>query len=247
MSCDRCDIIWRWSGGPQTPTALDENAFFGTRDGLQSKLAITSLTMVAIAFAVTAAREASAATMTPPDGSALTAQTLVRNVCSECHGATGVGICPLFPNLAGQLPVYIDSGLKLFGGVGGAIPGREPSCVPRRLVSPMSRKSKGSRGNSQPSAGLARHRAIRRCLNRAGCSTRTVRRIVTFLPAWSPTAATARASNTNPRLAGQPRGYVAAALLQFRGRLRENKLMQHVTQKLADDEIAALVEYISTK
>ena len=53
--------------------------------------------------------------------------------------------------------------------------------------------------------------------------------------------------NTNPRLAGQPRGYVAAALLQFRGRLRENKLMQHVTQKLADDEIAALVEYISTK
>jgi cytochrome c553 len=36
-------------------------------------------------------------------------------------------------------------------------------------------------------------------------------------------------------------------MLQFRSRLRENKLMQHVTQKLSDDEIAALVEYISTK
>ena len=53
--------------------------------------------------------------------------------------------------------------------------------------------------------------------------------------------------NTNPRLAGQPRDYLATAMLQFRGRLRENKLMQHVTQKLADYEIAALVEYISTK
>jgi cytochrome c553 len=36
-------------------------------------------------------------------------------------------------------------------------------------------------------------------------------------------------------------------MLQFRSRLRENKIMQHVTQNLTDEEIAALVEYMSTK
>jgi cytochrome c553 len=36
-------------------------------------------------------------------------------------------------------------------------------------------------------------------------------------------------------------------MVQYRGGLRENKVMQHVTEKLTDDEIAALVEYISTK
>jgi cytochrome c553 len=34
---------------------------------------------------------------------------------------------------------------------------------------------------------------------------------------------------------------------QYRSGLRENKVMHHVTEKLTDDEIAALVEYISTK
>jgi cytochrome c553 len=36
-------------------------------------------------------------------------------------------------------------------------------------------------------------------------------------------------------------------MVQFRSGLRENKVMQHVTEKLTDDEIAALVEYIATK
>jgi cytochrome c553 len=36
-------------------------------------------------------------------------------------------------------------------------------------------------------------------------------------------------------------------MLQFRSRLRENRLMQHVTQQLTDDEIVALVAYVSTR
>jgi cytochrome c553 len=53
--------------------------------------------------------------------------------------------------------------------------------------------------------------------------------------------------NTNPRVAGQHRDYFEIAMLQFRNRSRENKVMQHVAQNLTDDEIAALVEYVSTK
>jgi len=35
-------------------------------------------------------------------------------------------------------------------------------------------------------------------------------------------------------------------MLQYRSGLRENKVMQHVTEKMTDDEIAAVVDYVST-
>jgi len=88
------------------------------------KLLITSLTVAAIALAATTVRDAPAAPIVvPPDPSAFDAQTLVSNVCSQCHGATGVSICRLFPNLAGQLPVYIETELKLFRQRGRSDPG----------------------------------------------------------------------------------------------------------------------------
>jgi cytochrome c553 len=52
--------------------------------------------------------------------------------------------------------------------------------------------------------------------------------------------------NTQPRLAGQHRDYVMTEMFQYRGGLRENKVMQHVTEKMTDDEIAAVVDYVST-
>jgi cytochrome c553 len=52
--------------------------------------------------------------------------------------------------------------------------------------------------------------------------------------------------NTQPRLAGQHRDYVATEMFEYRSGLRENKVMQHVTGKMTDDEIAAVVDYVST-
>src|ERR1700690_2391304 len=99
-------------------------------DGLLiRKLPITSLIVAAIALAATTVRDAPAAPIVvPPDPSAFDAQTLVSNVCSKCHGATGVSICWLVPNLAGQLPVYIETELKLFRHGAAAIPARAPFC-----------------------------------------------------------------------------------------------------------------------
>lgn len=34
--------------------------------------------------------------------------------CIACHGANGVGIAPMFPNLAGQKAAYIETQLKAF-------------------------------------------------------------------------------------------------------------------------------------
>jgi cytochrome c553 len=40
--------------------------------------------------------------------------TLAQQVCSNCHGITGVTISPNFPNLAGQQPEYLVAQLKAF-------------------------------------------------------------------------------------------------------------------------------------
>lgn len=43
---------------------------------------------------------------TPPE--------LVTRVCSTCHGPRGISISPMFPNLAAQQPVYLETQLKAF-------------------------------------------------------------------------------------------------------------------------------------
>jgi cytochrome c553 len=42
------------------------------------------------------------------------APVLAEQVCSNCHGVTGVAVSPNFPNLAAQQPQYIVSQLKEF-------------------------------------------------------------------------------------------------------------------------------------
>ncbi len=44
------------------------------------------------------------------------AKTLALQVCSNCHGVTGVSISPNFPRLAGQQPDYFINQMKAFRG-----------------------------------------------------------------------------------------------------------------------------------
>ena len=86
-------------------------------DGLlMNRLTTRSLYVAAIALACTVVGTARAADISvPPDPGARDARTLVSFACSKCHGPSGngVSISPLFPILAGQNPVYIDTELKL--------------------------------------------------------------------------------------------------------------------------------------
>jgi cytochrome c553 len=222
-------------------------------DGLLiRKLPITSLIVAAIALAATTVRDAPAAPIVvPPDPSAFDAQTLVSNVCSKCHGATGVSVCRRFPNLAGQLPVYIETELKLFRQRGRSDPGAR--AITRAIMWGIARgltdeqiKGVARQFSSQPPVRgtVSSNPALAdqgKLLYENGEKERDVLACIVCH------GHNGEGVNTNPRVAGQPRDYFVTAMLQFRSRLRENKLMQHVTQKLTDDEIAALVEYISTK
>lgn len=35
-------------------------------------------------------------------------------ICASCHGADGIAIAPMYPNLKGQQAMYIESSLKAF-------------------------------------------------------------------------------------------------------------------------------------
>jgi cytochrome c553 len=210
---------------------------------------VTSLIVAVIALASTAVRDDAQAAplVVPPDPSALDAKQLVSNACSRCHGFNGVSTSPLFPILAGQVPGYIESELRLFRqrgrsdpharafmwGIARALTDEQIKGVARYFSTQPAVTGKGSSNPALADKGKLLYengtpeRDIEACTVCHGHNGEGV--------------------NSQPRIAGQHRDYFVLEMVQFRSGLRENKVMQHVTEKMTDDEIAALVEYISTK
>jgi cytochrome c553 len=210
---------------------------------------VTSFIVAAIALASTAVRDdaQAAVLVVPPDPSALDAAQLVSNACSKCHGFNGVSTSPLFPILAGQVPGYIESELRLFRqrgrsdpharafmwGIAPALTDEQIKGVARYFSTQPAVTGKGSSNPALADKGKLLYengtpeRDIEACTVCHGHDGEGV--------------------NSQPRIAGQHRDYFVLEMVQFRSGLRENKVMQHVTEKMTDDEIAALVEYISTK
>jgi cytochrome c553 len=214
---------------------------------LMKKLAVISLAAAAMALATMDVRDAHSATLiVPPDPSTMDTKALVNNACSKCHGEYGVSISPLFPILAGQLPGYIEAELKLFRlrgrsdprgrafmwGIARGLTDEQIKGVAQYFSSQPAVKGNGSSNPALADKGKvmyengAPERDIEACTVCHGHSGEGV--------------------NTQPRLAGQHRDYVSIEMFQYRSGLRENKVMQHVTQKMTDDEIAAVVDYVSS-
>jgi cytochrome c553 len=177
----------------------------------------------------------------------LNAQQLVSNACSKCHGFNGVSTSPLFPILAGQVPGYIESELRLFRQRGRSDPhARAFMWGIARALTDEQIKGVALYFSTQPAvAGKASSNPALadkgKVLYENGHPERDIE-ACTVCHGHS-----GEGVNTQPRIAGQHRDYLVLEMVQYRSGLRENKVMQHVTEKLTDDEIAALVEYISTK
>jgi cytochrome c553 len=214
---------------------------------LMRKFAVISLAAASIVLATMDVRDAHSATLVvPPDPSTLAAKELVSAACSKCHGVNGVSISPLFPILAAQIPGYIEAELKLFRirgrsdprarafmwGISRGLTDEQIKGVAQYFSSQPAVKGEGSSNPALAGKGKlmyengAPERDIEACTVCHGHSGEGI--------------------NTQPRLAGQHRDYVATAMLQYRSGLRENKVMQRVTGKMTDDEIAAVVDYVST-
>jgi cytochrome c553 len=214
---------------------------------LMRKLATISLGIAAIALAAMAVRDAYSATLiVPPDPSTMDTKALVNNACSKCHGEYGVSISPLFPILAGQRPGYIEAELKLFRIRGRSDPrGRAFMWGIARGLTDEQIKGVAKYFSSQPAVkgGGTSNPALAdkgKVMYENGAPDRDIE-ACTVCHGHS-----GEGVNTQPRLAGQHPDYVSTEMFQYRQGLRENKVMQHVTEKMTDDEIAAVVDYVST-
>jgi cytochrome c553 len=195
-----------------------------------------------------AVRDARSATLiVPPDPSTRERPGARQQHVLQVPWQYGISISPLFPILAGQLPGYIEAELKLFRlrarsdpharafmwGIARGLTDEQIKGVAQFFSSQPAVHGSASSNPALADKGKALYESGRPDLDIEACTVCH--------------GHDGEGVNTQPRLAGQHRDYVAIQMRQYRSGLRENKVMQHVTEKLTDDEIAALVEYISTK
>jgi len=184
----------------------------------------------------------------PPDPGARDARTLVSFACSKCHGAraNGISISPLFPILAGQNQVYIATELKVLRqhgrgdpharafmwGISHALTDEQIdglaayfSSQPAVSGQPSRNPELAARGKEIYENGVAEPKVVK-CAQCHGENS--------------------GGTNNVPRLAGQHPGYLKLQLHYYHDKLRENILMQRNVANITDDQIEAVVEYIST-
>lgn len=184
----------------------------------------------------------------PPDPGARSAKELVSFACARCHGTStnGISITPLIPILAGQNEVYIETELKLLRqhgrsdpharafmwGISHALTDQQIeglagyfSALPPVSGKPSNKPDLVAKGRDIYENGVAEPKVVKcaQCHGEVGAGTNNV-----------------------PRLQGQHKGYLALQLHYYHDKLRENILMQRNVANITDDQIEAVVEYIST-
>ncbi|CAM5404048.1 c-type cytochrome [Rhodanobacter lindaniclasticus] len=174
-------------------------------------------------------------------------------VCAACHGAQGVAIAPLFPNLAGQSATYLYVQLKEFhdGERSDPVMTAQAAALSdtdmRDLASyfaslalkPAGQADAGSRGAELYLAGDPT-KGIPPC---QGCHGPTG-----LGPQPHPSSAPPPPWATYPRLRGQSSMYVVKELGDFKSGLRGGssnaKVMHGVAATLDDDDMQALGAYL---
>jgi cytochrome c553 len=209
-----------------------------------------ALTFTALALSGTVVGGARAADISlPPDPGARDARTLVSFACSKCHGAStnGISISPIFPILAGQNQVYLDTELKLLRQHGRSDPHARAfmwgishnltdqqiaglaeyfSKLPGVPGKPTNNPALAAKGKDIYENGVPEPNKVVKC---AQCHGEV-----------------GAGTNNVPRLQGQHKGYMALQIHYYHDKLRENILMQRNVKNITEDQIAAVVEYIST-
>jgi len=178
------------------------------------------------------------------------AETLVKEVCSACHGLDGNSAAPVNPNLAGQQAEYISLQLAHFQAgirVNPVMQGMAAALKPEDM------KALGIYFSQQKPKGLAARDATLvtagQKLYRGGDSS-------TGVPACaachSPNGA--GVAKRYPRLAGQYSEYTYAQLKAFRsgergadkeGKDVNGKIMAAIAARMTETQMKALAEYTS--
>ena len=186
------------------------------------------------------------------DGAAIAAEpadirNLAEDVCEKCHGPNGTSASPLFPRLAGQPEVYIETQLRSFRDHGRGDP--HARAYMWGIAGPLSdgqisglgvyyAKFPPPPGTPAANPALA---AKGKALYDEGAPDREI-------PPCAPChGQNAEGNEAIPRLAGQHHQYLVRQLQAFHGLMRENEIMDENAKALSEDDIAAVAEYLSSK
>jgi len=170
------------------------------------------------------------------------ARKIVAGTCFLCHGVQGESATELFPRLAAQNAEYIAKQLANFKS------GERKSEIMPRMVgalTPEDMRALGmyfSRQESPPHPTTDARLAERgRVIYRKGGAATEVAACVGCH------GERGHGSAQLPRLAGQVASYLAAQIRNFGARMRtnDNAVMHTIAEKMTDDEIRAVAEYLS--
>ncbi|MCA0244444.1 MAG: cytochrome c4 [Proteobacteria bacterium] len=179
-------------------------------------------------------------------GAAQAADTasIVASQCIACHGEGGNSVVPMFPRLAGQHAEYLDKQLKDF------LAGKRKNDV---MAPALAQIKEGD------VAGLAAYYAAQKPtpikpdndkLLAAGKAMYDDGNTQSGVPACVGCHQAEGAGNERyPRLAAQFPSYAAAQIKAFKSGARNNdraKVMRAVAERMTDDEIAAVSEYLAS-
>jgi len=209
---------------------------------------LLALAAVAGACFATAAPAQTPAPAAGPD--LAKAQSIVKDVCSACHGLDGNSATPVNPNLAGQPAEYITQQLMHFQSGVRANPVMQGMAAP---LTPADMKALGLYFSQQKPKGLA---AKDPALVTAGQKLFRGGEAATGIPACagchSPDGA--GIAKNYPRLAGQYPEYTYAQLKSFKGGERgadkegkdtHGRTMATIASRMTDSQMKALAEYTS--
>jgi cytochrome c553 len=175
---------------------------------------------------------------TPPD--------LVTRVCSTCHGPRGVSISPMFPNLAAQQPVYLETQLKAFRDRSRADPHAQAFMwgMAAQLTDAAITEIATYYAAQPPAPGKAAGRdetAAGKKIFEEGIPAQQVP------PCQSCHGDKAAGNGPFPRLAGQHRPYLERQLAAFISNARANEIMHANAKDLTALQISQIAAFLSAQ
>lgn len=209
------------------------------------KLAPLLLALAGAALAAGCANPSRSRDLANPD---VPAVVLAQQVCSNCHGLSGVSISPNFPILAAQTPQYVAAQLKEFRSHGRADPaGFEYMWgISRKLtdaqIDGLARYYASQAPAHQPSEGSAPLRGAGRAIFAGGVSAKNIP------PCASCHGDKGQGNGAFPRLAGQHADYVEKQLIVFQ-RTNERPagaVMKTVAHDLTPENIRSVAAYVQS-
>jgi cytochrome c553 len=174
----------------------------------------------------------------PPD--------LVTRVCSTCHGPRGVSISPMFPHLAGQQAVYLETQLKAFRDRSRADPHAQAFMwgMAAQLTDSAITEIAAYYAAQPPAPGKPAGReeiAAGKKIHEEGIAAQQVP------PCQSCHGDKAAGNGPFPRLAGQHRAYLERQLAAFISKARANEIMHQNAQNLTALQISQIAAFLSAQ